>query len=68
MNIVFVLAVVAVYSIAFAITRRPWAPWAICALLSAGAATALVLFTDVVDIGRAAAPGGSVGSGPNPAP
>lgn len=67
MNIVFVLIVVTVYSIAFALTRRPWAPWAICALVSASAAAALVFFTDVAGIERAAGPSSAPAASPSPA-
>lgn len=46
MNLVFVLAVLAVYAAAFAVTRRPWVPWAIFSAVCIAAAAAIVLFTD----------------------
>jgi hypothetical protein len=47
MRIVFALAVLAVYGAAFAVTRRPWVPWAVLAVVCTAAASLLVLFTDV---------------------
>lgn len=42
MNIAFVLAVVAIYSLAFAVMRRPWLPWAICACVCAAGVGAIL--------------------------
>lgn len=47
MNIVFVLLVLATYSLAFALTRRPWLPWAMCSVVFGASAAAMVLFTNV---------------------
>jgi hypothetical protein len=49
MNFVFVLAVLAIYAAAFAVTRRPWIPWAIFSAVCTTAAAAMVLFTDLAD-------------------
>ena len=47
MNIIFALLVLATYSLAFALTRRPWLPWAICSVAFGMSAGAVALFTDV---------------------
>lgn len=47
MNIIFVLVVFAIYSFVFALTRRPWMPWALCAFTFASTAAALVFYTDI---------------------
>lgn len=47
MNIIFVLVIFAIYSFVFALSRRPWVPWALCAFTFASTAAALVSYTDI---------------------
>lgn len=47
MNIIFVLVVFSIYSFVFALTRRPWMPWALCTFTFASTAAALVFYTDI---------------------
>ncbi|MCW1432466.1 hypothetical protein [Novosphingobium sp. JCM 18896] len=50
MNIVFALSVLATYSLAFALTRKPWLPWAICSVVFGASAAALVVFTNATSV------------------